>query len=373
MWMEELANGKFKFVERYTDPYTRKEKKVSVTLTSKSSQAKNKAIKLLNDKIDIKTNSNNTKEITIKELYNIWFTQYSNSVKETTLLRNSWHIKSILKHIDVNIIINNLDVKYIQSIIDKLYYEDEYSFSTVKQCRSIINSILEYAVDLEYINYNPTSKTKLIKKKETLEQQIKISDKFLEKDELSRILKVLRNDFHSYTYANLVEFIALTGLRFGEATALIRSDLSDNELSIISTLDYQSNKLSKAKRTTPKTKNSTRKILLSKRAKEILLVSAIENKNSEYFFLTRQGNPIAISNFNNSLKRAAIKASVDKDVSSHILRHTHISLLAENNIPLKAIMQRVGHSKPETTLQIYTHVTKKMQDDIVNTLNDVKF
>lgn len=373
MWVEDLPNGKFKFIERYKDPYTKKEKKVSVTLTSKSNQAKNKALKLLNDKIDTKIKNINHKEITIKELYNKWYIQHSNSVKETTLLRNSWHVKSILKHIDTNVVIDTIDVKYIQHVVDKLYYEDGYSFSTVKQCRSLMNSILKYAVKLEYISNNPVSGTVLVKKKETLEEETNVSDNFLEKEELSRILDVLRNNFKSYTYANLAEFIALTGLRFGEAIALVNSDLNGNKLTISSTLDYQTNKLSKAKRTTPKTKNARREIMLSERAKEILFEEAIKSHESFFIFSTRFGNPIAISNFNNSFKRASIKASVDKNVSSHILRHTHISLLAENNIPLKAIMQRVGHSKPETTLQIYTHVTKKMQDNIVNALNDVKF
>lgn len=32
MWMEELSNGKYKFFERYKDPYTEKWKRVSVTL-----------------------------------------------------------------------------------------------------------------------------------------------------------------------------------------------------------------------------------------------------------------------------------------------------------------------------------------------------
>ncbi len=32
MWVEELSNGKFKFVERYTDYMTGKVKRVSVTM-----------------------------------------------------------------------------------------------------------------------------------------------------------------------------------------------------------------------------------------------------------------------------------------------------------------------------------------------------
>ncbi len=51
MWVEELPNGKYKFFERYKDPYTEKWKRVSVTLESRSARAKKEARKLLDDKI----------------------------------------------------------------------------------------------------------------------------------------------------------------------------------------------------------------------------------------------------------------------------------------------------------------------------------
>lgn len=50
MWIEELANGKFKYIERYTDPLTNKYKKVSVTLDKNSSQAQKKAGLILQEK-----------------------------------------------------------------------------------------------------------------------------------------------------------------------------------------------------------------------------------------------------------------------------------------------------------------------------------
>lgn len=40
MWMEELPNGKYKFFERYKDPYTEKLKKVSVTMEKKTPQSR---------------------------------------------------------------------------------------------------------------------------------------------------------------------------------------------------------------------------------------------------------------------------------------------------------------------------------------------
>ncbi|HHJ6569617.1 TPA: tyrosine-type recombinase/integrase, partial [Streptococcus pyogenes] len=45
------------------------------------------------------------------------------------------------------------------------------------------------------------------------------------------------------------------------------------------------------------------------------------------------------------------------DYHTHLFRHSHISFLAEKGIPLNAIMDRVGHSDPKTTLSIYSHTT----------------
>ena len=47
------------------------------------------------------------------------------------------------------------------------------------------------------------------------------------------------------------------------------------------------------------------------------------------------------------------------------------NILAENKIPLKTIMDRVGHSDFEVTTSIYTHVTKNMKDEAINVLDKV--
>ncbi len=66
---------------------------------------------------------------------------------------------------------------------------------------------------------------------------------------------------------------------------------------------------------------------------------------------------------NKYLKNIGKKAKIDnknyKDFSSHMLRHLNISLLTELGVPVKTIMERVGHRDEKTTLQIYSHVTKK--------------
>lgn len=54
-----------------------------------------------------------------------------------------------------------------------------------------------------------------------------------------------------------------------------------------------------------------------------------------------------------------------------MLRHAHITLLAELNVPIKATMARVGHVQESTTLRIYSHVSKKIQDETAEKLDKI--
>ena len=73
MWIEDLPNGKYKFFERYKDPYTEKLKKVSVTMEKKTPQAKNQAALLLQEKINKKLKTNNVKSVTFGEIYSLFY------------------------------------------------------------------------------------------------------------------------------------------------------------------------------------------------------------------------------------------------------------------------------------------------------------
>ena len=124
-----------------------------------------------------------------------------------------------------------------------------------------------------------------------------------------------------------------------------------------------------------------RDVYLNERAKQILDKFILQNKQSAlwdyktykdkgYIFTTKTGYPYDLSYINRLLRKIDIP---NKHISSHIFRHTHISLLAELDTPLKAIMQRVGHHNPNTTLQIYTHVTETMKIELQNKLKALNF
>jgi len=379
MWIETLDNGKFKYVERYIDPMTEKYKKISITLTSDSRVAWNKAQRELNNRIDKKIKTMSQSDVTFDEITAKWQHVYKNMVKPNTYLRSTQTLKIIKRYIPGDYIVRNINSVFIQETIESIYYTENYSFSSTKQCKSILNSILEFAKKKSVIDINPVVDTEIKRKPRTFEQREKIENKYLEPDELKNVLVCLRSFKTGRRNANLTEFLSLTGLRFGEAVALEYNNFKGDFIEVNGTLDYHTHKSSDGVKTTAKTGKSNRNVDLSNRAKVIINEVILENKflkNEEYFqeknyiFVTKYGNPIDIATYNTSLKIAAKKCGIEKNLTSHVLRHTHISILSEIGVPLKAIMDRVGHERPETTLGIYTHVTKKMQQGVMQKLND---
>ena len=76
-----------------------------------------------------------------------------------------------------------------------------------------------------------------------------------------------------------------------------------------------------------------------------------------------------------TLKNAneSLDEPIQKKLTSHIFRHTLVSQLAENRVPLKAIMERVDHADIKTATPIYTHVTKKRKANIAEIMENYWF
>lgn len=374
MWIEELPNGKYKYSERYIDPYTEKNRKVSITLNSKSNQAKKQANIELQEKIDKKIEEKNQIKITLGELLDAWWNQHKVSIRQSSQVNYEKLLKYIRKNINTAAVVRNTDTRFYQDFINELPQSYEYK----KKFRSVLKMALDYAVDMEMIKINPINRAKVPKPALTKETYERVEDKYLEEDEINKLLNVYYSTFQSVHHGRLAEFMYLTGLRAGEAISLTIDDYDPNSqtIKVIGTLDY-SDGYKNAKKEMPKTLASYREIDLSNRAIEILDELILENKlkfkcRTPYLFVGKTGKPIQINAFNNSLKTMNDKLGKDaikKKMSSHIFRHSHISLLAELNIPVKAIMERVGHSDMETTMKIYTHVTKKTKASIVEKLN----
>ena len=97
----------------------------------------------------------------------------------------------------------------------------------------------------------------------------------------------------------------------------------------------------------------------------------IKNKCSDFLFVTSNDRPYDLGTINSFIASHQIEFNTSTKVSTHVFRHTHISMLAEKSIPIQVIMDRVGHEDRETTEKIYMHVTKKQKTDLVKTLNEL--
>lgn len=378
MWVEQLPNGKYKFFERYKDPYTEKWKRVSVTLESGSNRAKKEAQKLLDEKIENILQKLSTSDRLFTDVLDEWWIFYQKGVRKSSVRIRTPAYKRLSSNFAPDVPIRNIDVAYIKRYISN----SNYTASQLNHIKVILNGVFDYAQELGIITNNPARSTTLPKRVITLEDMQSVTEKYLEPEELNALLKELYRTNQTYRAGLLAEFMSLNGCRIGEAVAIEKHNYHKErrELDIHGTLDSVDRN---AKKELTKTLSSYRTTNLTNREMEILdefiklnditASATVGFPETDYIFLNSRGKPMQRNSFNASLQKAnqRLDKPINKPLSSHIFRHTLISMLAENNIPVKAIMARVGHKDSNTTMQIYTHVTKSMKSNIEGILDTI--
>ncbi len=373
MWPEAHESGKVNFVERYRDPYTQKWKRKSVLMEKDTPRIRKEAQKILDAKIADTLSKLKSSEMLFTDLFDQWWNFYQQEIKRTSIASLKGNIKEIRDSFGLGIKVVNIDPKYVQNYLDNL----DCSRNKKERTKSMLNLAFDYAVDLDIIKDNPSRRAKLPRIKKTLEDWKKIEEKYLEEDEIKPLLKELFRRPSTYRTALLAEFMSLNGCRIGEAVSLEpeNRDFETKILQLHGTYDHTEG-YRNGEKTTPKTNASYRETFMTKREMEIIeeleFMNELEKNTNPryrdmgYIFTTKNGVPIQTNSFNLALKKAnqRLEKPIQKNLTSHIFRHTLVSRLAENRVPLKAIMDRVGHADAKTTTQIYTHVTKKLKANV---------
>lgn len=379
MWIEELPNGKYKFFERYKDPYSEKLKKVSVTLDKKTAQARNQAATILQEKINEKLSIKyDISEITFQKLYDEFEISWSQGVRASTVYSANNIKREIFNNIPSDYLIKNIDRRLLQKVVDKLLKEGRSHNYTAK-IKAKLNQVMKYAVRMGYLQTNEMLYVEMPRKVITKEELRKKKTKYLDQTEFKLLIQNLKEeaicDYRVEKYIKIATVLFLTGMRYGELAGLNYKediDFLKHTIHIRHTYNFH-----QKERTAPKTAKSDRVISIPKSVTKIFQEQiAINLKNgfdSDHIFINTLGNPITPERIIGALKRHGKKAGIEKNITTHIFRHSHISLLAELGTPLPAIMDRVGHSDSKTTLEIYSHVTEKMTLDIANKLDKLRF
>lgn len=174
--------------------------------------------------------------------------------------------------------------------------------------------------------------------------------------------------YQYFLFRTLIE----TGMRIGEACALNWNDYdrTTKTISITKSFDQKRNKLG------PTKNKENRTIFISDNlAIELFKLKSLQNGNKianndlyntsyDFIFCNEFGDPLPRSTIHNTMIHVTRNVlGKGNELSIHKLRHTHATLLLESNVPMKVIQERLGHKSEFITSNIYSHVTKEMNDN----------
>ena len=86
-------------------------------------------------------------------------------------------------------------------------------------------------------------------------------------------------------------------------------------------------------------------------------VEPLSRDDQSYVFLGRNGTPLTRISIFNLVKKQAMIAGIQKEISPHTFRHSFATHLVEGGADLRVVQEMLGHSSILTT-EIYTHINR---------------
>lgn len=264
--------------------------------------------------------------------------QYRPALADVTAQFGNYYIKDITS--------NQIDL-YIKS-----YAKKGYAQKTVKTRLLILNLIMKYAVINQYIAINPCTYITVPK------NLSKTKREGLTAEQIEAVKRSANKTFGFFAY-----FLLNTGLRKGEALALRYSDIDFDKkvIKINKTVEWIGNVPNIKNH--PKTDAGIREVPLLD-----CLIGLIEHKNTDdLIFPNANGELIRNGNFTRLWNK--YRAETGLNITPHQLRHAYATILYDAGIDLKTAQYLLGHANIQTTMDIYTHLSKSRQDSASDILN----
>jgi len=171
-----------------------------------------------------------------------------------------------------------------------------------------------------------------------------------------------------------------TGMRRGEVLALTWDDVNfeTKEITINkSAYAYKGERKIKP----PKTASGIRTLTVSQNLIDELLIAHndyLTNKNtyglrftdSNLVICQENGRPYHPDSMTTKWCRFVRKNNL-KPIRFHDLRHTNATMMIQSGVDYKTVKDRMGHSDISTTLNVYTHRTKKTDENAAKKIDDI--
>lgn len=249
------------------------------------------------------------------------------------------------------------------------------SAKTVRNYHALLSSILKSAMSEGIRSDNPAYKVRL-------SRGTKRENVFLSPSEFATLLH-----FVPERHKRFVMFLAGTGCRWGEATALTWADVAMHSAppTIRITRAWKKAK-GRPILAYPKTSRSLRSVSLFP---DLVAVMGDAGEASEYVFPNMWGGNLSHAHFRERVWVPAVTKATDRDACEavgltpltrvptiHDLRHTHASWLIARGVPLPYVQARLGHESITTTVNVYGHLVadahEQMASAIATTMTDVR-
>jgi integrase len=250
------------------------------------------------------------------------------------------------------------------------------SMKTVQNYHSILSAVMRSAVEHKLRDDNPAWRTRITRgpKREGV---------FLTPEEFATILHFLPD-----YWTGFVMFLAGTGCRWGEATALTWGDLNLNSTPPTVRIDKAWKRAPKGQTVLkqPKSRRSNRTVSLTA---DVVEAMGEPRETSELIFPNRLGRKMDHASFRVNVWVPMIARAQDPELCEregvavlrktpglHDLRHSHASWLIAAGVPLPYVQARLGHESITTTVGTYGHLQPdahvQMSDAIGRTLAGVR-
>lgn len=340
----------------------------------------------------------NQTNMSFADFTELWLNQYATNLKPSSQANYSLTLNTHILPILGNKPLGKITPYNLQSLLDDLKRR-EASQSLITTVASLLHRLFAYAINpMGFIDSNPMDRIIIPR---VPKRQYK---SLLTQDQWEAIINFITPDSNFYLPLMICYY---TGCRVGEALGLLWDNIDFKTNSM--TIDHQIAHLNVGEKyidviAEPKTKQSCRIILMpdrlvacltdfakrqgineqeyihsysywkitrgrTPRGSQINCIELCDKKDSTLNFVCtdKHGNYVRPSQ--TSALYRQIKRELGISFHFHQLRHTHATSLLESGASIKAIQYRLGHHDINTTLQIYSHNTQKMQEEIVDILN----